>query len=206
MRSGGRPPCEGKRSPRRVIIHSQYKEEAHGPEIINLYDRFTHGGMNRRDFLDRLIELAGSAAAAAALLPLLQNDYAQAAIVAGDDPRLATERSRLQFAQRQDQRLSRARQGQGQAPGRAGHSREPRAQPAYRGRGAPVRGRGLSRLCGRSLSLVGGTPRERGRGARAARQDEPGRRGHALVAAVSFLKTHAESTGKVGAVGFCFGG
>ena len=49
--------------------------------IINLYDRFTHGGMNRREFLDRLSELAGSAAAAAALLPLLQNDYAQAAIV-----------------------------------------------------------------------------------------------------------------------------
>jgi len=60
--------------------------------IINLYDRFTHGGMSRREFLDRLAELAGSAAAAAALVPLLQNDYAQAAIVAADDARLATER------------------------------------------------------------------------------------------------------------------
>ena len=60
--------------------------------IISLYDRFTHGGMSRRDFLDRLSELAGSAAAAMALLPLLQNDYAQAAIVADDDARLATER------------------------------------------------------------------------------------------------------------------
>ena len=39
--------------------------------IINLYDQFTHGGMNRRDFLDRLAGLAGSAAAGAALLPLL---------------------------------------------------------------------------------------------------------------------------------------
>src|SRR5262249_57620204 len=60
--------------------------------IINLYDRFTHGGMNRRDFLDRLAELAGSTAAGLALLPLLQNDYAKAAIVAADDPRLVTER------------------------------------------------------------------------------------------------------------------
>jgi len=60
--------------------------------IINLYDRFTHGGMSRREFLDRLAELKGSAAAAAALLPLLQNDYAQAAIVAPDDARLAAER------------------------------------------------------------------------------------------------------------------
>src|SRR5438445_511222 len=59
--------------------------------IINLYDRFTHGGINRREFLDRLTEMAGSAAAAAALVPLLQSNYAQAAIVAPDDPRLAIE-------------------------------------------------------------------------------------------------------------------
>jgi carboxymethylenebutenolidase len=43
--------------------------------IINLYHHFTHGGMNRREFLDRLAELAGSAAAAAAIVP-------------ADDPRL----------------------------------------------------------------------------------------------------------------------
>src|SRR6266581_5725055 len=60
--------------------------------IINLYDRFTHGGMSRREFLDRLAELAGSAAAAAALVPLLQNDYARAAIVPAEDPRLVAER------------------------------------------------------------------------------------------------------------------
>jgi len=59
--------------------------------IINLYDRFTHGGMSRREFLDRLGDLGGSAAAAAALVPLFQSNYAQAAIVAPDDARLAIE-------------------------------------------------------------------------------------------------------------------
>src|SRR6266852_5914033 len=68
------------------------REATMDQRIINLYDRFTHGGMSRRDFLDRLTELAGSGAAAAALLPLLQNDYAQAAIVAADDARLAADR------------------------------------------------------------------------------------------------------------------
>ena len=63
--------------------------------IIDLYDHFTHGGMTRRAFLDRLRELAGSAAAATALLPLLQNDYAQAAIIADNDARLVTERVAL---------------------------------------------------------------------------------------------------------------
>ena len=60
--------------------------------IIDLWDHFTHGDINRRDFLDRLAALTGSAAAAAALLPLLQNNYAQAAIVASDDARLAIDR------------------------------------------------------------------------------------------------------------------
>lgn len=51
--------------------------------IVDLYDSFTHGGMNRRDFLDRLAGLTGSAAAAAALIPLLQNNYAQAGSICG---------------------------------------------------------------------------------------------------------------------------
>lgn len=44
-------------------------------KIINLFDRYTHGGMSRRDFLDRLTLMAGSAAAATALLPVLENNY-----------------------------------------------------------------------------------------------------------------------------------
>ena len=51
-------------------------------KIINLFDRFTHGGMNRRDFLERLAGLAGGTAAATALLAVLENNYARAAIVA----------------------------------------------------------------------------------------------------------------------------
>ena len=61
--------------------------------IIDLYDEFTHGVINRRTFLDRLTMLAGSAAAAVALLPLLQNDYANAAIVPESDPRLAIDKT-----------------------------------------------------------------------------------------------------------------
>ena len=59
--------------------------------IIDLYDDYTHGGMNRRSFLDRLIALAGSSAAATALLPILQNNYAQAQTVPESDPRITAE-------------------------------------------------------------------------------------------------------------------
>jgi carboxymethylenebutenolidase len=59
--------------------------------IIDLYDEFTHGGMNRRQFLDRLQAMTGSAAAAAALVPLLQSNYALAQTVPETDARLVTE-------------------------------------------------------------------------------------------------------------------
>src|SRR5262249_59499784 len=59
--------------------------------IINLYDKFIHGGMSRREFMDDLARLVGSAAAATALLPILQNDYAKAEVVPANDPRLNAE-------------------------------------------------------------------------------------------------------------------
>lgn len=44
-------------------------------KFIDLFDRYTHGGMNRRDFLEKLSLLAGSSAAALTLLPALENNY-----------------------------------------------------------------------------------------------------------------------------------
>ena len=67
--------------------------------IINLYDQFTHGGMNRRDFLDRLTGLAGSAAAGAALLPLLQNNWLELA------QRAITAKSRILGYERENGRI-----------------------------------------------------------------------------------------------------
>ena len=53
--------------------------------IINLYDEYTHKPLNRQEFLKRLAMLAGSTAAAMALLPMLENNYADAAVTKPDD-------------------------------------------------------------------------------------------------------------------------
>ena len=175
-------------------------------KIVNLYDRFTHGGMNRREFLDRLSELAGSAAAAAALLPLLQNNYAQAAIVADNDPRLVSERVGYDSPKgRINGYLVRA----------TAKGKRPVVLVIHENRGLNPHLEDVARRFAVEgylayavdlLSLVGGTPASED----AARdlhtkmnQDDAVA---ALVSAVSFLKGHAESTGKVGAVGYCFGG
>ena len=60
-------------------------------EIIDLYDEYTHELVDRREFFKRLSVLAGSTAAAITLLPLLENNNAEAEVVPKDDPRLYTE-------------------------------------------------------------------------------------------------------------------
>lgn len=54
-------------------------------QIINLYDEYTHMPLSRTEFLKRLAVLAGGTAAAMTLLPLLESNYAKAAITADDD-------------------------------------------------------------------------------------------------------------------------
>ncbi len=55
---------------------------------IHLFDTYTHGGMKRRHFLDRLAKLAGGIVAAQALLPWLENNYAKADLLPESDPRI----------------------------------------------------------------------------------------------------------------------
>lgn len=174
--------------------------------IINLYDRFTHGGLSRRDFLDRLAELAGSAGAAAALLPLLQNDYARAAIVPADDARLATERVSYESPKGKiDGYLARPK-SKGKRPAVLVIHENRGLNPHLEDVARRFAVEGFLAYAVDLLSLVGGTPPSED----AARELHPKMNQDdavvALVAATAFLKTHAESTAKVGAVGFCFGG
>src|SRR5689334_9454831 len=58
--------------------------------IINLYDEYTHKPLSRNEFLKRLAILAGGTAAAMTILPMLEVNYANAAVTTEDD--LFTER------------------------------------------------------------------------------------------------------------------
>jgi len=174
--------------------------------IINLYDRFTHGGMSRRDFLDRLAELAGSTAAAAALLPLLQNNYAQAAIVPADDARLATERVSYDSPKGKIAGYLARPKARGKRPVVLVIHENRGLNPHLEDVARRLALEGFLAYAVDLLSLVGGTPPSEDAARELHTKMNQDDAVVALVAAVSFLKGHAESTGKVGAVGFCFGG
>jgi carboxymethylenebutenolidase len=176
--------------------------------IINLYDRFTHGFINRREFLDRLGELAGSAAAAAALVPLLQNDPAKAAAVAPDDLRLLSDL--VTYPAPDGTKVS------GYLARPKNKTKRPAVIVIHENRGLVDHIKDVTRrlavegflaLGVDMLSPYGGTPADEDK-ARDMFADKvkPEEAAPRIAAAVGYLQQHPESTGNVGAIGFCWGG
>jgi carboxymethylenebutenolidase len=174
--------------------------------IIELYDGFTHGVMSRRAFLDRLANIAGSTAAALALLPLLQNDYAKAATVAPDDARLALDTVTYDAA---GTRIS------GYLARLKSKDKRPAVIVIHENRGLNPHIKDIARrlalegflaLAVDMLSPLGGTPADEDRARDMIGTLKPDETARRIAAAVPFLQHHAESNGKVGAVGFCWGG
>jgi carboxymethylenebutenolidase len=174
--------------------------------IVDLYDAFTHGSMNRREFMDRLAKLAGSSAAAVALLSVLQNDYAKAAIVAANDGQLATERLSFDSSRGKISGYLAQPKAKGQRPAVLVIHENRGLNPHLEDIARRFALEGFLAYAIDLFSLVGGTPPAEDE-ARALHtklnQDDAV---IALADAVAFLRKHPESTGKAGAVGFCFGG
>jgi carboxymethylenebutenolidase len=175
-------------------------------KIISLYDRFTHGGMNRREFLDRLTELAGSAAAATALLPLLQNDYAQAAIVPDNDPRLAAERAAYDSPKGKINGYLVRPKAMGKRPTAIVIHENRGLNPHIEDVARRLAVEGFLAFAPDLLSVAGGTPPTEDAARDLHTKTNKDDMLAAALAAVPFMLAHAESTGKVGAVGFCYGG
>jgi len=174
--------------------------------VIDLYDQFTHGGISRREFLDRLTELAGSSAAAAALVPLLQNNYARAATVAPDDVRLAIDQASYDAP---GARMS------GYLARLAAKTKRPAVIVIHENRGLNPHIQDIARRLALEgflafavdmLSPQGGTPADEDKGRDMIAALDAHETGRRIAAAVPFLAHHPESTGEVGAVGFCWGG
>jgi carboxymethylenebutenolidase len=173
---------------------------------VALYDCFTHGEIGRRDFLDRLAALAGSAAAANMLLAALSIDYARAAIVAPDDRRLIVETVSYDAPGGQvSGMLARAR----------GDGKRPSVIVIHENRGLNPHIQDVARRLAVSgflafgvdlLSSAGGTPADEDKAREMIGALDPDKTVADLAAAVPFLAANDFSNGSVGAVGFCWGG
>ncbi|HEX2556148.1 MAG TPA: dienelactone hydrolase family protein [Microvirga sp.] len=173
--------------------------------IIDLYDDFTHGDYSRRDFLDRLARLAGSAAAGAALLPLLQNNYALAQVMPESDPRIAAETVDVPGAQGLKGYLVKPA-GAGKLPAVIVIHENRGLNPHIKDVTRRMAAEGFLALGLDYLSPMGGTPADEDKGREMIGQLKPDDVIAYGKAAVAFLETHANGNGRVGAMGFCWGG
>ncbi|MBO0951419.1 dienelactone hydrolase family protein [Fibrella forsythiae] len=174
--------------------------------IINLFDEYTHKPLKRDDFLKRLAKLTGSMAAALSVLPLLEVNYAQAATVPHNDDRIKTESITY--------------------PGDGITMKGYLARPAAAGKYPAVvvihENRGLNphieditrrmalagfvAMAPDALSGAGGTPTDETQMRELFGKLDATVTRNNFVKGVEYMKTRPDSTGKVGCVGFCWGG
>lgn len=180
------------------------------PEVLKLFDRYVHGGLDRRGFLDQAARFAAAGGtSAAALLAALSPDFAHGQQVAPDDQRIRTERVELPSP------LGYVRAGGLLAKPANAVGKLPCVLVAHENRGLNPHIEDIARrlavdgylaFAPDALLPLGGYPGSEDKARTLFPQLDMARTVEDFVAAANWLKARPESNGKVGAVGFCWGG
>ena len=176
-------------------------------EMIDLYDEYTHLTLDRRGFMARLSGFAGGAAAATVIVPLIASNYARAAIVQPDDPRLAV--SDVTYAGGASDvkaYLAMPAEPTAKLPGVVVIHENRGLNPHIKDVTRRLALEGFAALAVDLLSRSGGTPANEEEAAKMFQGIDRDGLVVDAVAAVPYLAAREETNGKVGAVGFCFGG
>ena len=175
-------------------------------KIIDLYDEYNKGLMDRRQFLKKLAVYAGSVAAAAALLPLIEKNHAQAEVVPKDDPRLTASHIQYSGATGEIRAYLARPKGDAKLPGVIVIHEIWGLNPHIEDVTRRIALEGFLTVAPDALTPLGGTPEDPDKARPLFQKLDSQSTIQNYVAAVRYLKTHPGSTGKVGAVGFCGGG
>jgi carboxymethylenebutenolidase len=173
---------------------------------IDLYDEFTHTGMPRRVFMERLAKLAGSTAAATTIASMIGPNYAKAAMTKPDDPRLTMEILTYPGKAGPINAYHVRPKGNVKLPAIVVIHENRGLNPHIEDVGRRLALEGYNVLVPDALSPMGGTPANTDQAVQMIGKLNSNDVTANYVAAVSYMKKNAGSTGKVGVVGFCWGG
>ncbi|MCG5475885.1 dienelactone hydrolase family protein [Sinorhizobium fredii] len=175
--------------------------------MIDAYDEYTHLTLDRRRFMERLTALAGTAAAAAAIAPLLAANSAKAEMVAATDERIKGEDITYPGADGEMKGyLVKPANASGELPAVIVIHENRGLNPHIKDVARRVALDGFVALAPDFLSPDGGTPSDEDKAREMISALDAGVTSANAVATVTFLHGHAQSTGNVGAIGFCWGG
>ena len=178
------------------------------PQVLKLFDGYIHGMLSRREFLDGAAKFAVGGFTAAAMLESLRPNYAFAQQVPKDDDRIKTEY--LTYPSPQGSGTMRGYFARPAKPGKL-----PGVVVIHENRGLSPYIEDVARrlavanflaFAPDALTPLGGYPGDDEKAAQMFGQLDSAKRTEDLIAAYGFLKSRPDCTGRVGAVGFCFGG
>ncbi len=179
------------------------------PGLLDLFDRYVHGALDRREFLDRAKAYAASGVTAAALLETLSPKYAEAQQIPKDDNRLKTEYVEYDSPKgygKVKAYTARPAGSSGKLPGivviHENRGLNPHIEDVARRTGLA----GYMAFAPDGLTSLGGYPGNDDAGREMQAKLDRDKLAEDWVAAAGFLKSHPGCNGNVGCVGFCYGG
>jgi carboxymethylenebutenolidase len=173
--------------------------------IVNLYDEYTHKPLTREEFLKKLAVLTGSTAAALAVLPLIEVNYANAQTIQDTDPRLFTERITYQGQTEMKAYVARPKEAK----------KYPTVMVIHENRGLNPHIEDVTRrmalegflaFAPDALGPQGGTPADADKARDMFSKLDNVANLQNFVKGFDYLATRKDSSGKFGCIGFCWGG
>ena len=185
------------------------KASDYPPEVLKLFDGYVHGGISRRDFLDRAAKYAVGGFTAAAMLESLKPNFAWAQQVAKDDARIRTESLTYPSPQGSGTMrgyYARPAKAAGKLPGVLVIHENRGLNPYIEDVARRLAVLNFVAFAPDALTPAGGYPGDEDTARALFAKLDAKKRGEDLYTAAGFLKARPECSGRIGAVGFCFGG
>ncbi|MES2625551.1 MAG: dienelactone hydrolase family protein [Pseudomonadota bacterium] len=176
------------------------------PQVLADFDQYVHGRISRREFINRSSKFAAGVVGATAILESLSPNYVQAQDIAADDARITAEYLVYPSPQNWQGYLVKPANTTGSLPAvlviHENRGRNPYIEDVVRRLGVA----GFMAMAPDALTSFGGWPGDDDKGRQMQSELDREEMFTNWVAAVKFLQSHPDSNGKVGAVGFCYGG
>lgn len=178
-------------------------------ELLNIYDYYAHGLIDRRTFLERAAKFAVGGLTAVALLEMLSPNYAFAVQVPKEDNRVKSDYVKYPSPDGSGEMrglFAKPANATGKLPGVIVVHENRGLNPYIEDVARRVALAGYVAFAPDALYPLGGYPGTDEQGATMQRTLSPPKINEDFVAAAKFLHTHADCTGAIGVTGFCFGG
>ncbi len=178
------------------------------PEVMKLFDGYVHGSISRREFLDRSAKYAVGGMTAAGFLEALSPNFAWAQQVKKDDSRIKAEYQDYDSPQGSGKMrgyLARPAKA-GKCPGVVVASESRGLSPYVEDVARRLAIEGYIAFAPDALSPVGGYPGDEDKARDLFSKLDPAKIREDFVAACGYLRSRPEFGGKLGAIGFCYGG